>query len=276
MQIGKSQYLKIARETEHGYYLTDENGHEVLLPGIYKLDNMSVGNEIPVFIYKDSKNRLVATTETPALELNQFAYLIVKETGKYGAFVDWGIAKDLLIPFAEQNVILKTGQSYIVCLIHDVKTDRLIGSTKINKYLQFNDVSLSVGQQVKVMISGANDLGFTAIVENKYHGMLFRSDVHKPIKVGQYIDAFVKQVREDGKVDLTLEAQGYDNSISQITDKILQTLEKHNGSLDLNDKSDPEQVKYTLGMSKKAFKRGIGKLLKDKKIKLSEKGIHLL
>jgi predicted RNA-binding protein (virulence factor B family) len=268
MQIGLTHSLKIARETVHGFYLEDENGHEVLLPGVYITEGLKLGDMIEVFLYKDSENRLVATTEKPAFELGEFAFLRVKELGQFGAFVDWGLPKDLLVPFSEQISVLKAGNSYTFCLCYDEKSDRLYGSAKINKQLEYSDVPLEVGQEVDVLISGKHELGISAIIEQHYSGLIFESDIHKKIEIGEKRKAYVKQVRDDGKVDLLLEPMGYDKSVDEHSSSLLNALEANKGVLKLSDKSTPERIKDELGMSKKAFKKAIGRLYKVGKIEI--------
>jgi len=275
MQIGLTQELKIARETVHGFYLEDENGHEVLLPGVYITEALKIGDKINVFLYKDSENRIVATTEKPAFELGQFAFLRVKELGQFGAFVDWGLPKDLLVPFSEQISVLQAGKSYTFCLCYDEKSDRLFGSAKINKYLTYNDVPLKAGQEVQVIIAGTHDLGLSVIIEQRYSGLLFESDIHKQVQIGEERKAYVKQVRDDGKVDLLLEPMGYDKSVDEHSSSLLTALEENGGILKLSDKSTPENIKASLGMSKKAFKKALGKLYKSGKVEIETDKIAL-
>lgn len=269
MQIGLTHSLKIARETVHGFYLEDENGHEVLLPGVYITEHLKIGEMISVFLYKDSENRIVATTEKPAFELGQFAFLRVKELGQFGAFVDWGLPKDLLVPFSEQISVLQAGNSYVFCLCYDDKSDRLFGSAKINKQLEYTDVPFKVGQEVNILVAGKHDLGLSAIIEQRYSGLIFESDIHKQIQIGEERKAYVKQVRVDGKVDLLLEPMGYDKSVDEHSVRLLNMLEANQGKLNLSDKSSPEQIKIVLGMSKKAFKKALGKLYKSGKVDIN-------
>ncbi|MEA1873478.1 MAG: S1-like domain-containing RNA-binding protein [Bacteroidota bacterium] len=275
MQIGLTQELKIARETVHGFYLEDTSGHEVLLPGVYITEELKVGNMIHVFLYKDSENRIVATTESPAFELGEFAFLRVKELGQFGAFIDWGLPKDLLVPFSEQNSVLQAGESYTFCLCYDDKSDRLFGTARINKQLEYNDVQLEAGQEVEVLIAGEHELGVSAIIAQRYSGLIFHSDIHKQIKQGEKRKAFVKQVREDGKVDLLLEPMGYDKSVDEHSTSLLNALEANQGHLKLTDKSTPESIKSVLGMSKKAFKKALGKLYKLGRVAIKEDEIRL-
>ncbi len=275
MEIGKTQTLKAARKTEHGFYLTNESGHEVLLPGVYIPEGMKEGDDISVFLYKDSQDRMVATTEKPLLQLNEIAMLKVKELTRFGAFVDWGLPKDLLIPYAEQNMILKVGETYPVILLLDTKTERLLGSTRINKYLDFDDVKFVEGEMVQVLLTGENELGMTAVVNQRYSGLIFKSDIHKRVRAGEEITAYVKQVRNDGKIDLSIVPLGYSESIDMYTQQILDGLQKNNGVLKLGDKSSPESIKAVLGMSKKAFKKAIGKLYKSGNLVIEPSEIRL-
>lgn len=276
MEIGKINKLTVARATDNGYYLVDEYENEVLLPNAYINDNLKIEDDIEVFIYKDSEDRIVAVTSKPYVLLEQFAYLKVKDVNQYGAFMDWGLPKDLMVPFAEQTEKMEEGKSYLIFLLQDEQTERLIGSSKINEFVFFDDIDVKQGDEVDLLLYNHTELGMNAIVNNMYKGLIFNSDIHKIIQPGDKIKGYVKQVREDGKIDILLEPLGYKNSIDNNTEIIVSVLKENDGFLSLTDKSSPEDIKQKLGLSKKAFKRGMGKLYKQKIIDLSEKGIKLV
>lgn len=276
MELGKINNLTAVRSTEPGFYLTDTEGNEVLLPNAYVADELNIGDEIEVFLYKDSEDRIVAVTSKPFVQLGEFAYLKVKEVNPVGAFMDWGLPKDLLVPFAEQAEKMKQGFSYLIFLLHDKVSDRLIGSSKINQFVESYDIEVKEGDEVDLLLYKMTELGMNAIVNQLYKGLIFTSNIHKYIQPGNKIKGYVKQVREDGKIDILLEPTGYDNSIDNNSSIIIKALKENKGYLDLTDKSAPEDINNLLGLSKKAFKKGIGNLYKQKIIELNEDGIHLL
>lgn len=276
MELGLINKLKVSRQTENGLYLVDTEENEVLLPNAYVTEEMKEGSEVEVFIYTDSEDRIIATTLRPKLLLEQFALLEVKAVSQYGVFMDWGLPKDLMVPYAEQVRDMHEGEKHVVFLTLDEETDRLMGSCKINDFLYFEDVKLEPEQEVDLMLFEVTDKGVYCIVDNLYRGLIFHSDIHKPLKVGDEIKGFVKQVREDGKVDVVLDPIGYKASVDPHSQLILDQLKDNEGSLPFNDKSDPEDINTAFGISKKAFKRAIGNLYKQKMIAISEKGITLI
>ena len=276
MEIGKTNKLRIARTTDFGFFLEDDAGNEVLLPNAYVTDDLHIDDETEVFIYKDSEDRIVATTLKPYVQLDEFAFLQVKQVNQNGAFMDWGLPKDLMVPFAAQTKKMEEGKWYLIFLILDEYTNRLIGSNKVNRFVHFNDVDVKQGDEVDLLLYKMTELGMNVIVNNKYKGLIFTSDIHKNIKPGDRIKGYVKQVREDGKIDILLEPVGYENSIDNNSGIILSVLKENNGFLNLTDKSTPEDIKRKLGMSKKAFKKGLGSLYKHKIVELNEDGIKLL
>lgn len=276
MKIGKTNHLKVSRSIQSGFYLTDEEENEVFLPNEFISDKVNIDDELDVFIYHDKSNKVVATMFMPKVQLEEFAYLRVKEVNKIGAFIDWGLDKDLLVPFAFQHEKMEADEWYIVYVLQDDLTNRMIGTTKIDKHILFEDVTLEIGQEVDALLLNKTDLGMKAIVNNKYSGLIFNSDLFKNVRTGDRIKAYVRQVREDGKIDLLLEPLGYKKSIDVNSNIILSALKNNNGLLNLTDKSDPEDVKQQIGLSKKAFKKGLGNLYKQKIIELTPTGIRLL
>lgn len=276
MDIGKVNKLEIGRRNQNGFYLKDPEGNEVLLPITKDIEKLDIGKELDVFIYKDSEDRLVASTTMPKVELDHFAYLKVNQVNRFGAFLDWGLPKDLMVPFAEQNRKLNEGDWTIVFLLLDEETDRLVGSCRVNDFVFSDDVGLKIGQEVDILTYHESDLGMSVIVNNMFKGLIFESDIHKSIKEGVKMKAYVKKVRSDGKIDIVLEPSGYQKSIDKVAEKILNTTKNNKGILALNDKSSPEEIKKILGLSKKAFKRGIGALYKQRIIELTKEGIKLI
>ncbi|MCD4695223.1 MAG: GntR family transcriptional regulator [Bacteroidales bacterium] len=276
MEIGKINKLTIARASDMGLYLADDNSNEVLLPNAYVTDDLKITDNIKVFVYKDSEDRIVATTLKPYVQLEEFAFLKVKEVNRFGAFIDWGLPKDLMVPFAEQAEKMKEGNWYVIFLLKDGLTDRLVGSGKVNKYLFYDEIDVYEGDEVDLLLYSMTELGMNAIVNNLYKGLIFKSNIHKNIQPGDRIKGYVKQIREDGKIDILLEPIGYENSIDQNSGIILSALKENDGFLGLTDKSIPEDIKDTLGLSKKAFKKGLGNLYKQKLVELSKDGIKLL
>ncbi|MBM3184876.1 MAG: hypothetical protein FJZ67_01130 [Bacteroidetes bacterium] len=272
MQLGRINQLTIDRLTPPGAYLFDQQGNEVLLPKKYLLPEHVEGTEVSVFVFKDSENRVVATTETPLVLLGDFTYLEVVHNNPFGTFVDWGLDKDLMVPYGEQTHRLEEGEKYLFILRYDNATDRLFGSMKVKKMLEPCLEELT-DQEVELLICEPTELGRNVIVNNRYSGLIFNSDITKNIQRGDRLMGFVKNIRQDGKLDISLEPTSF-VKYDQATEKILQILLK-NPKLELSDKSDPDEVREKLGMSKKTFKQAIGKLFKAKKILIQPNYIEL-
>lgn len=275
MQLGKINTLKILRETSVGLFLGDDEGNDVLLPNkfvpkVYRIDDM-----LNVFIFRDSDNRITATTQIPKILLNEFAYLEVVANTEVGSFVDWGLDKQLMVPFREQKVPLDIGKKYIVHLYLDKKTDRLVATTHIHKFIEESAYDLKDGDTVDVLFYEKTQLGWNVIVNNQFKGLVYDNDIFKTVKFGFRTRAYVKKLRPDGKLDITLQKQGY-AVVEPNADKILKLLRMTGGYLNLNDNSDPEEIKEKLQMSKKTFKKAIGALYKDRTIKLEPNGIRLI
>ena len=212
----------------------------------------------------------------PYVQLEEFAWLQVKEVNDFGAFIDWGLRKDLLVPFAEQNEKMKEGNWYLIFLLKDEETERLIGSAKVNEFVFFDDIDIEIGDEVDLLLYERTDLGMNAVVNSLYRGLIFESDIHKSIQPGEKIKGYVKQVREDGKIDIVLEPLGYKNTIDKNCEIILSAISKNSGLLTLSDRSTPDEISKMLGISKKAFKKGLGKLYKDKQVEITPEGIKLI
>ena len=276
MEIGKTNKLTVARNSDFGFYLIDDDKNEVLLPNSYVSEDLKIADDIEVFIYKDSENRIIATNLKPFIQLGEFAVLQAKDVNEYGAFMDWGLAKDLFVPFGEQTKKMEAGNWYLIYLLLDEETNRLIGSNKVKKFLHFDEIDVKQNDQVDLLLFDRTELGINAIVNNKYKGLIFNSDIHKNIQAGDKMSGFIKQVREDGKIDLSLEPIGYKNSIDINSEIIISALKNNNGLLELTDKSSPENIKYILGLSKKAFKKALGNLYKNIIVELHKNEIKLI
>ncbi|MEM6736146.1 MAG: S1-like domain-containing RNA-binding protein [Bacteroidota bacterium] len=272
MDIGHYHTLKINRITQPGAYLTDGD-EEVLLPTKYVPIGVRKGEELSVFVYRDSEDRIISTTKHPHATVNQFAFLKVKDVTPVGAFLDWGIDKDLLVPFRKQKVKLQKGFRALVYLYLDERTDRVVATAKVAKHLK-RKMTLKKGAIVNLLITNSTDLGVNVIVENGYKGLIYQNDLFHDVLEGDRMKGFVKQIRPDGKLDISLRKDGLEN-LELGAKQILEEIKKRGGFLSLNDQSDPEEIQSVLQMSKKNFKRSIGILYKKKLINLENQGIML-
>lgn len=271
--IGNTVTLAIERFTSVGAYLTDNEEFEVLLPNKYLTDNMEIDQMVEVYIYNDSEDRPVATTETPKIELDSFAALKVKEVTQFGAFLDWGLEKDLLVPFKEQNSKMIEGGVYVVRLVLDDQTNRLIGTAKINKYLRQQVKDLTPNDQVELFIAESSELGRKVIVNNRYSGLIFNDRIVRDLHIGETTTGYVEFIRQDGKIDISLVPVGVEK-FDVFSEKVLAYLDENNGEVLLTDKSNPDKIRAELGMSKKSFKKAVGNLYKKRKIKLNDNSIE--
>lgn len=271
MKVGEINTLRILRFTSVGAYLGDEKDNDILLPNKYLTDDMMLDDDVDVFVYRDSEDRLVATTEKPLVNLNEFALLSITDVNFIGAFADWGLEKELMIPFKEQNVKLSIDGKYIVTLQRDDATDRLFGSTKVNRYLINCEDETEINKAQQILITESTDLGVKCIVSNKYIGLIYHSDFNDTFKRGNVVEGYIYNIRKDGKVDVRLGKPGY-LRIDENTEK-LSTILQRLGKLSITDKSSPELIQETVGMSKKVFKQAVGKLYKQRLIALNEDGI---
>ena len=275
IKIGQYQTFSILRETEPGLYLGDGEENEILLPHKYKPEAFEIGDEIEVFVYLDNEERPIATTLEPYVTLNEYGYLQCSDVNKYGAFMDWGLEKQLFVPFKEQARPMTVGNWYIVYLYLDEKTNRLAGSSKTNKFVDNSTVTVEKYDKVDVLVTHLTDKGANVIVNGKHHGLIYIDDIFEDIRSGDRLKAYVKKVREDNKIDIVLQAPGY-RSIEPNANYILDELKAAGGFLPLHDKTDPETIKNELGLSKKSFKKAIGSLYKDKQIIIKSDGIELV
>jgi len=273
---GEYNELTLLRFTSVGAYLGETNGHPddvVLLPNKYLVPGMAENKEVRVFIYLDSEDRLVATTETPKITLGNFALLKAKDVNRVGAFMDMGLEKDLFVPFSEQAERIYVGDEYLVCMAWDEQTERLYGSCKISRHVQRENIDLKEGQQVEGIVFSETELGFRVLIDLKYEGLIYRNEVFRPMEIGDSTTAFVNTIRSDGKIDLRTEAPGL-AAIEPNARKVLTVLNNNRGTLHLSDKSRPEDIEQQLQMSKKAFKKAIGGLYKKKLISIKKDGIY--
>lgn len=275
MKIGQLNSLKVSRNTPHGVFLEDDEGEDILLPGKYLTGDEKEGDIKELFVYNDSEDRLVATTETPKIQLNEFAALKVIDVNKSGVFLDWGLDKDLLVPFKEQNKKMQLGQTYVVRMYLDEETDRLVATGKVKKYLSNEELTVQSGDKVDLMVFNQTDLGYEVIINSCHYGLVFRNEVFTPIKSGDLLTGYIKQIREDGKIDVSLQPDKMTH-IENSNEVILNALKSQGGTLNVTDKSSPEDIYAAFQMSKKAFKRAIGSLYKQKKIKIEAGEISLI
>lgn len=272
INIGKINQLKVVRQQGANIYLGDNMSGKVLLAD-RKPPVCQVGDTLEVFVYVDGEGHLAATVQKPLAQVGDIAWLKVVSLNYVGAFLDWGLPKDLLVPFSEQHHEMEVGRSYLVKVFFDDQ-DRIAASTKIDKWLSDEAEGFEAGQKVSLIIADKTDLGVKAIVNNSYWGMLYQNELFQPVRKGQKLDGYIKQIRDDGKIDLSLHQPGY-GKVMPLTDKILDRLKANNGVLALSDKSPPEAIYATFGVSKKVFKQAIGALYKQQLIAIEKDAIKL-
>ncbi len=275
MKIGNYNTLRVSRTSDYGIYLVDEAGHEVLLPSRYVTEDMREGSDVEVFVYNDSEDRPVATTERPVATVGEFAFLSVKAVNQIGAFLDWGLMKDLLVPYNQQQDRMTPGRSYPVYIYFDDASKRIVASAKIGRFLGNLYPDLKRGQKVDALIYKRTPIGYACIVDNAFKGMLYSNELFRPVEIGNRLEAFVKGVRDDGKIDLTLNSDAASRSAS-LAEKIETYMRRCGGSLDLGDHSSPEVIRFRFQCSKKDFKKALGLLLKESKIAKDADGYALL
>ena len=274
IKIGKTNNLKVVKKVDFGLYLDGGESGEILLPKRYVDESMEVGDELDVFIYCDSEDRLVATTEKPLIEVGEFGLLKAVEVNRVGAFMEWGLQKDLLVPFREQSQEIRVGGSYVVYAFLDNATKRIVGSTKLNKYVGNRIPRYSEGDTVDILAVHKTDLGYKVIVDNLFWGMIYNNDLFDPLSPGDRIPAYVKTVREDGKIDVTLRERGGER-VFQLANRIMGYLREAGGGMTLSDSSSPDEIKAVFQCSKKDFKKALGYLYKKGKILIADGGVTL-
>lgn len=278
LRLGQFNTLQVSRAVAQGLYLSEISGEgvleEVLLPQKWVTPEMKEGDTIHVFVYKDSEDRPIATTQKPLACVGEAAYLLVKEVNNFGAFLDWGLDKDLFLPFREQQQQVEAGRHYLVYVYFDFASKRIAATTNLNKFIKNREVKLKPNEEVDLLITYSNEVGIRVIVNQKYWGILFKNEVFGKIEKGSHVKGYVKKVREDGKIDVALQKQGI-AAARDITDVLLTKLKESNGRLPLSDNTSPEIIHQFLGISKKNFKKAAGILFKQGKIELSENDIKL-
>ncbi len=275
IELGKYNQLEVVKEVDFGLYLDGGDDGEILLPARYVPEGTKVGDMLNVFIYLDNEERLVATTLDPYAQVGQFAYLEVAWVNQYGAFLNWGLMKDLFVPFREQKMKMQVGRKYIVHVHLDDESYRIMASAKVEHFLSEEKPEYEVGEEVNILVWQHTDLGYKAIIDNKYSGLLYENEIFQPISIGMQLKAFIKQVREDGKIDLELQ-QGGMKKVKDFSETLLAYIKEQRGFIRFTDKSDAEQIYKTFGVSKKTFKKAVGDLYKQRLIVLEPNGIYLV
>jgi len=274
INIGKYNTLKIVRETQVGLYLSDGET-DILLPNKYIPREYEVGEELIVFVYLDHEERPVATTLEPYIYLDEFALLRVNYVNKFGAFLNWGLEKDLFVPYREQARPMEVGKRYLVFMYLDHETNRLAASSKLNQFLSNDELTVEEGEEVDLIVSHITDMGINVIINEKHKGLMYKNEVYEDLRTGDRIKGYIKAIRPDNKIDVSLQKNGFER-IEPNAEKILDEMRANRGFLRLNDNSHPEDIKTVLKMSKKTFKKAIGTLYKQKLIEIKEDGIYLV
>ena len=273
--IGKQNKLRVVREAPPGLYLDGGDLLEILFPRRYITPGVKPGDVLDVFVYLDSEDRLVATTETPHAMVGEFAYLqVISRNPRIGAFLSWGLAKDLLLPFHEQASPVRSGQWVTVFIFLDTMSNRIVATTRLSRHLSHQPAPYFEGQAVNLFITSQTPLGYNAIVENAYRGLLYHSNLAGPLTLGQKMKGFVRKVRPDGKIDLSLDTAGY-RRVAPLTEQILLALQANGGRLAFDDATPPQVIRDKFGVSKNAFKQALGALYKKRRIRFLNPGIEL-
>ncbi|CAN5344960.1 S1-like domain-containing RNA-binding protein [soil metagenome] len=274
IKVGEYNELEVLKELDFGIYLRDGDV-EILMPTKWVPQGTKIGDTLNVFIFRDSDDRLIATTVKPMATADTFAFLEAKQVNEVGAFLDWGMDKDLFVPFREQAQKMEAGRSYVVFVYVDEETDRLVASSKLSRFIIREDVDVQEGDIVDLLIYSETDLGYNAIVNDLYAGLIYKNEIYEAIRVGDKMQGFIKRIREDEKIDLSLQKSGYE-LVDDVKWRILKLMKDENGLLALNDNSTPEEIKAKLQISKKAFKKAIGALYRERLVKLTDKGVELI
>lgn len=274
IELGKFNRLEVVKEVDFGMYLDGGDEGEILLPARYVPEGCQIGDILNVFLYLDNEERLIATTLTPLVQVGEFACLEVAWVNQFGAFLNWGLMKDLFVPFSEQKMKMQVGKKYIVHAHLDDESYRIVASAKVDRYLSKEKAEYQPGEEVNILIWQKTDLGFKAIIENKFGGLLYDSEIFQPLHTGMVLKAYVKQIREDGKIDLVLQKLGFEK-VDDFSKTLLEYIREHDGYTSLNDKSPADDIYAAFGVSKKTFKKAVGDLYKKHLVVLQEDGIWL-
>lgn len=275
IELGKFNQLEVVKQVDFGMYLDGGEEGEILLPTRYVPEDCKLGDWLNVFLYLDNEERLIATTLTPLVQVGEFACLEVSWVNQFGAFLNWGLMKDLFVPFSEQKMKMQVGNKYVIHAHIDDESFRIVASAKVDRYLSKEKASYQPGEEVNILIWQQTDLGFKAIIENMYSGLLYDSEIFQTLHTGDVLKAYVKQVREDGKIDLILQKPGFEK-IDDFSKTLHRYITEHGGWIGLTDKSPAEEIYDTFGVSKKTFKKAVGDLYKKRLILLHEDGIELV
>jgi len=275
IELGRINTLEILRESDHGIYLVDEDNNEVLLPNRYVPEQFKIWDKLDVFVYLDNEERPVATTDRPYIMLGDFGLLRCSQVTDYGAFLDWGLVKELFCPFKEQAFPMKKGGWYLVHCYLDEKTERLVASSKTNRFLSNKELTVQEFEEVDLIVSHPSDLGMNVIVNKKHAGLIYKDNIFTDLSIGDKLKGVVKKIRPGNKLDISLGQIGYRN-IEPNAEVIMKQLQDNDGYLNLTDKSSPETIKAQLQMSKKNFKKAIGTLYKQRLIDIKPDGIYLV
>ena len=275
IELGKFNQLEVVKQVDFGMYLDGGEEGEILLPTRYVPEDCKVGDWLNVFLYLDNEERLIATTLTPLVQVGEFACLEVSWVNQFGAFLNWGLMKDLFVPFSEQKMKMQVGNKYVIHAYIDDESFRIVASAKVDRYLSKEKAPYQPGEEVNILIWQKTDLGFKAIIENMYSGLLYDSEIFQTLHTGDTLKAYIKQVREDGKIDLILQKPGFEK-VDDFSKTLYHYIADHGGRIGLNDKSPAEEIYDVFGVSKKTFKKAVGDLYKKRLILLNEDGIELV
>lgn len=274
IELGKFNRLEVVKQVDFGLYLDGGEEGEILLPSRYVPDDCEIGDWLNVFLYLDIDERLIATTLTPLVQVGEFACLEVAWVNEFGAFLNWGLMKDLFVPFSEQKMKMQVGRPYVIHAHLDEESYRIVASAKVDRYLSKEIADYQPGDEVNILIWQKTDLGFKAIIENQFSGLLYDGEIFQSLRTGMMLKTFVKQVREDGKIDLMLQKTGFEK-IDDFSKTLLDYIREHDGRVALTDKSPAEDIYDTFNVSKKTFKKAVGDLYRRRLIVLQEDGILL-
>jgi predicted RNA-binding protein (virulence factor B family) len=274
IEIGKMNKLKVLRETSAGLHLGDDERNEVLLPASYVREKHKVNDKLEVFIYTDSEGRLIATLRKPVVQLNQFVCLRVTAATDFGAFLHWGLEKDLFVPKSEQKYEMEPEKYYVVYVYLDDISKRIVASGKVDRFLSNEDMKLEGGQEVEVLIYEETPLGYNCIINGLYKGLIYHNDIFQDIFIGDELIAYVKTIREDNLVDISLQKSGFKNVLSA-TEIVYDYIVNHGGFLGLHDKSSPDEIAEKFSMSKATFKKSIGILYRQRRVLIRPDGVYL-
>jgi predicted RNA-binding protein (virulence factor B family) len=273
--LGQKNTLTILRSSAVGLYLTDDEGNDILLPNKFTTPEMTIGEKIEVFVYTDSEDRPVATTQEPLIQLNQFAALRVADVAPFGAFMDWGLDKDLLVPAKQQIEPMKVGETHVVYLYLDEETDRLAASSKLNRFFVNEHLTLEEGEEVDIMVYEDHFLGYFAVINDAYKGLIYKNEVYKDLEIGEKMKAWVKKIKPTDEVDLSIRKIGFSH-VEEVRDELYDYLKSHNGFIALTDSSSPDEIADLLKVSKKTFKKSLGMLYSKRLVRIEADGVYLV